>query len=332
MKSFSRLALLLVLCFFTGGKYMFTCGQDIHFTQFDYAPLFLNPANTGNFNGDYRVSGNFRNQWKGSVNPFRTSLISFDKQIYVLNQKIGVGAFFVNDEAGAGKLTYNKLYGSLGYSTIINNNGIGAGLQVGYVFGKVNSWGLFDYGDGTFTAPNGEDLANTNYLDINFGINYKRSFKIFQPEAGLSLLHVNKPTKSFVDDKSEKESMRFMLYSTFKTNINDKIYITPKLLVSSINSNKENIIGAEAGYNIIGVKSTVKRVFCGAYIRNNITGLDALMTQVGTTIGRLDIGISYDIYLSDINKSGNMRAFEVTFIYKSISTILNSYSIPCERY
>jgi type IX secretion system PorP/SprF family membrane protein len=322
----------LVFCCGLSLKFGLITGQDVHFSQFDYDPLFINPANTGDFNGDFRVSGNFRNQSSGSANPYRTELISFDKQVFLLGKKLGIGAFFLNDEAGPGKLTFKKLYASMAYNTIVNNNGIGIGLQTGYVFGKINSWGLFEDESGTFTGPNGEDLSGANYLDINLGLNYKRSIGIFQPEAGVSLSHINKPVKSFEDNKSEKENLKFVIYATVKTTLNDKLSLTPKFYMSSKDATSENIFGAEVNYNMIGYKTTVKKVFCGAYARNNSSGMDAFIAQAGATIGRLDIGFSYDIYLSDVTKSGNKSAFEISFIYKSISTILNSYSIPCERY
>ena len=40
-------------------------GQDTHYTLHDYAPLWLNPANTGSFSGTIRVGGIYRGQWYG---------------------------------------------------------------------------------------------------------------------------------------------------------------------------------------------------------------------------------------------------------------------------
>ena len=40
--------------------------QDPHFSQFYMAPMYLNPAMVGAFDGNYRLSGLFRGQW-GSV-------------------------------------------------------------------------------------------------------------------------------------------------------------------------------------------------------------------------------------------------------------------------
>jgi len=42
--------------------------------------------------------------------------------------------------------------------------------------------------------------------------------------------------------------------------------------------------------------------------------------------------LSYDINVSGLSQSTNVSTFEISLIYKSISTVLNSYSIPCERF
>ena len=36
--------------------------QDVHYSQFNSAALFQNPGNTGLFDGEHRLAGNFRNQ------------------------------------------------------------------------------------------------------------------------------------------------------------------------------------------------------------------------------------------------------------------------------
>ena len=40
-----------------------TNAEDIHFSQYWTAPQLLNPANTGKFNGVFRATFNYRNQW-----------------------------------------------------------------------------------------------------------------------------------------------------------------------------------------------------------------------------------------------------------------------------
>lgn len=320
--------------FFAGFSFQITA-QDVHFAQFDYAPLQINPANTGNFHGDWRLAGNFRNQWQGLSTPFRTAALSLEKQVFVLNQRIGVGLNFLNDESGVAGMTYNKIFGSVGYSRIFNNNLIGIGLQAGYVFGNVNSWSIWNDQTGQFDLPSGEPASGdkTSFLDLNFGVLYKRSIHIFEPEAGLALLHLNKPNKSFYESQDSPEDLKTNVYFTLKTKLNDAIYLTPKFFYTVKKGESASIGGLEAGYNILGNRTTVKRIFGGIYLKNSLAGnMDAFAIQAGTTVRRIDIAINYDLTTSELSNSGNMGAFEIAFIFRSISTVLNSYSIPCERY
>jgi hypothetical protein len=82
------------------------------------SPLTLNPALTGKFNGNFRVAGNYRNQWPEISKAFITSTISFDMPI--LKGKIseldtwGVGVMAMTDKTANGVLTvilfhYNSL-------------------------------------------------------------------------------------------------------------------------------------------------------------------------------------------------------------------------------
>lgn len=45
---------------------------DPHFTQYYVHPAWLNPALTGAFDGDYRASAIYRNQWSNVSGPFST--------------------------------------------------------------------------------------------------------------------------------------------------------------------------------------------------------------------------------------------------------------------
>ena len=56
-------------------------GQDPNFAQFFSSPLNINPALTGNINGDWRVISNFRDQWIGPASPYMTGSISYDRKV-----------------------------------------------------------------------------------------------------------------------------------------------------------------------------------------------------------------------------------------------------------
>ncbi len=314
--------------------------QDIHFTMFNSSPLLLNPANTGNFDGDWRIAGNYRNQWHAISKSFSTASVSFDKQIYFFNQKFSGGAYLVNDESGPLGLTYNKVYASLGYNRIINNNYLNFGLQVGYVHQSYdrnmttpsqwnNTTGNFDPSLPSLEPNEGE---NKSYLDVNIGVLWKRSIGIFDPEAGLALFHINYPNQSFFGDK-EHLPVRYILHARVKTKFNDEIYLMPTLLYMNQKSAAETIVGSSVGMNLFGNRSSVKELTGGVYLRNGFfNSPDAVSLTGGATVGRIEIGLSYDVNISGLSRVTNNRgAFEISFVYRSISTVLNSYSIPCER-
>ncbi len=52
--------------------------QDIHFSQYNQAPLALNPALTGLNACDWRATLNYRNQWASVTIPYVTYAASLD--------------------------------------------------------------------------------------------------------------------------------------------------------------------------------------------------------------------------------------------------------------
>ena len=106
-------AMLFVSCIsFTKLK-----AQDPHFSQFYASPLLLNPALTGAFPGNLRVSGSYREQWPSIMYPFKTGSFSIDANI--LHDKIaegdilGIGLTGIFDNTNNGGLKSNTLSPSL---------------------------------------------------------------------------------------------------------------------------------------------------------------------------------------------------------------------------
>jgi len=330
-QNFSRKLFSVVILFFA-----FQCitGQDINYTLYNYNPLFLNPANTGNFYADWRAAANYRSQWGAIGNAYNTASLSFDKPFYLRKQKLGVGLFVVNDNTGIGGLTFNSIFASLGYEKEVAKNFFNAGLQIGYAFGKVNSWNVWDNQAGDFTGTSTEsDFGeNANYLDINAGLLWKRSIGRYEPEVGVAFAHINSPKKSFYGG-SEKETIRSTFHGKVKIEVSDNLYVLPSVLYFNKNGNNLTIPGANIGYGLLG-SSYVKEIYAGLYLRNGILDkADAFSVLIGASVLNFDITFGYDKNISQFGKSaGNLGAFEISLIYKSISSVLNTYSIPCERF
>ncbi len=59
---------------------------------------------------------------------------------------------------------------------------------------------------------------------------------------------------------------------------------------------------------------------------------DAFIIAGGLRIGRLDFNVAYDTYVSSMKRfNNNVNAFEFVITYNSISSVLNLFTIPCER-
>jgi type IX secretion system PorP/SprF family membrane protein len=314
--------------------------QDVHFTMYNSCPLLLNPANTGVFIGDWRVGINFRNQW-GAIDPFNTEMVSYDSKLYLFNQDFGAGAYVIFDQAGSSSLNTVRVFGSLRYSREINKNFVNLGIQLGYVHQRLGGNQTYpdqynrDNGNFNPDLPSNEPYAGEKhaYLDVNMGLSWKKSINLFEPELGISIFHLNSPNQSFFGGV-DKLPLRFVINSNVKTKLSDEFYVTPSILYNRQKEATETMIGTNLGMNVLGNKSTVKEIFAGIYLRNGIFDKsDAVCVLAGTSIRRLEIALSYDITMSHLKTVTNNRsAFEISIIYRSISTVLNSYSIPCERY
>ncbi len=314
--------------------------QDVHFTMYNSCPLLLNPANTGVFIGDWRLGMNFRNQW-GAIESYNTEMVSFDRKLYLFNQDFGAGAYVIYDQAGSQSLNTFRFYGSLRYSKEINKNSLNLGVQLGFVhqgLGANQTYpDQYDRNSGNFNTDISSNEPHAgdkhSYMDVNLGLLWKKSINILEPEVGMSFFHLNSPNQSFFGGV-DKLPLRFVLHSKVKTKINDDFYFTPSILYNRQKSATETMLGTNIGMNVLGNNSSVKEIFAGLYLRNGIfSKSDALCVLAGTSIRRIEIALSYDITVSELKTVTNNRsAFEISIIYRSISTVLNSYSIPCERY
>lgn len=309
--------------------------QDSHFSLYETSPLFLNAANTGNFTGDWRITGNYRNQWWVIDDAIQTAAISLDRKFYLMNQNLGGGLLFLHDNTGSNGLMYNKLYASLAYNRMFNEHFISAGFQAGIVNASASDeltlpdgW---NPGTGEFDPSDLLEKDKLFYLDINFGALWKKDINIFTPEVGIALAHINYPKYSFLGTH-ESLSMKTSIHAGLNTKLND-IYLKPLLYYNFHRTANNMLFGLNGGKKIRGNKAGVSALHGGVYVRNGITSnIDAIAVHAGASMGRIEMRINYDINISNLSSvTGSQGAFEISFIYRSISTVLNSYSIPCNR-
>jgi len=200
--------------------------QDVHYTLHNYAPLWLNPANTGAFSGSIRAGGVHRGQWFG-INGIQTSNLYADAPLAFGLRKqdwIGVGFSYITDDAGEFDITSNFFGFSGAYHLSLDKkrtNILTLGVQYGSTSYSISpdrilaQQALFDEGIGGLggsvdaelpTMVNGggggggnNNQNNESYNDLNAGVKLKLLLDKKTKntlEAGVSVLHLNAPRRN----------------------------------------------------------------------------------------------------------------------------------------
>jgi type IX secretion system PorP/SprF family membrane protein len=300
---------------------------DPHFTQYYVYPAWLNPALTGAFDGDYRVSGIYRTQWGNISSPFSTPGLAAE---FTTDKNANFGLSVLNQTAGDGGYNYLTAYGSFAYTGVRfganENHRISMGLQIGLIQRRFNpskltfgdQWNpITGYNPGNGTQ---ESFTRTNStaFDAGAGILYYdaqpgQKVNLF---GGFSVSHLTKPTDHFASDGNAKLPMRFTAHAGARITVNEVFSITPNLLYLRQGSASEKMAGA-----YLQMKAAAGTDFMlGANYRFD----DAISPYVGFAHKNLVLGVSYDINASDLGKMvRGSNSFEISLSFigkKSVKT------------
>ena len=300
--------------------------QDPHFSQFFSSPLTLNPAFTGLFDGDFRVAGNFRNQWPTINNAFTTATASVDfsvlKNRLPENDRWGVGMLGLNDQS-ANKILNNSHYSiSTAYHKGLDENGyhqLTIGFQ-GTFTSKVLDVSGADFEDELtalgFTGVTSEVFSNQrvaiNYFDLHTGILYsgttngENNFYL-----GASVYHVNRPNESFMGGNFILEP-RLTIHGGGRIPLGTYRAIHGSLIHQRQGGANETVLGAAMSFNINQDEYNPVDLYAGAWYRLR----DAAIPYVGVEFGSFRVGFSYDVNMSNLRTASQRRGgTELSLIY-----------------
>jgi type IX secretion system PorP/SprF family membrane protein len=331
--------------------------QDQHFTQFYAAPLYLNPALTGTFDGKYRASMIYRDQGRNLLNdPLTTYSAAIDFRFDMANagksgrDAAGLGMVFVNDRSASLNF-YNNIIGISGaYHKSLSRFGeqylsLGGQLSIGQRninYGNINFDDQFNGTDG-FTDPTGEQLPDNNfgYGDVAVGLNYTYApegrFSVF---AGGAMHHVLRPEASFYareEIQEERNSSRlFRKYSAYvnlQYPLSDKVQFSPRALAYLQGPHFALNAGANLRFLMSDVSGTAFHV--GGWVRpvrnsDSKFSPDALILMTGLEYNNFLIGLSYDARLGSLNTTGRrLGALEISLAF--LGNYENS-SVLCPKF
>lgn len=322
----------------------FASAQDIHFSQTQESPLWLNPANAGFFNGYFRAIANYRNQWASMGNPYQTMAISVDAATLKTTRKkayLGAGLFIFNDRAGSAKIGTTQF--QLHINAIVKTSKkskLGGAVYVG-VNQNSAKYASLTYGN-QFTGteidkslPSGETINYTNFTNSDFGagVNYEFSSAnidmvrddIFSIKFGAAVHHINKPVQKFGSGSSYQLPMRFVGNIQARIDFKDtRISVLPSVIYLRQATAQEINVGTHIRYRfkngtkVTGV-DTETGINIGCYYRIN----DAIVPQVNVDMGKYAIGLSYDINVSKYKQvSRSQGGFEIYLKFMTLDDAL----------
>ncbi len=316
--------------------------QDIHFSQFYLSPLNLNPAMTGVFNCEHRLTVNYRNQWAGVIgaNAYNTGSASYDRRIAVgRDDYFGAGVSLYSDVAGSSRFGTSQARVSFAYTKKIGGRRkVGHYLSIGADGGITQrrvsvgelQWptqvtnGQFDP-----TRP-GETINNPDftYADLSGGLFWFSNLGNRKSiHGGVALHHLNQANVSFLG-RQESLLSRLTIHAGGEWPINNKVSLRPDLVFLSQGPHRQINAGTSLRFALgptsRGAQTEELGQFfqIGAWYRlgNNVDG--GIHSDAIILVSRIEfdqgysIGFSYDYNVSQLSAAaaGN-GSFELSFQY-----------------
>jgi type IX secretion system PorP/SprF family membrane protein len=314
------------------------CAQDIHFTQFSYVPIQVNPAQTGLFEGTYRVGGLFRSQWQSTaIKGYQTPAVFADIPISGLRKQdwIGIGIGLYRDRAGFSLLTNTNVGLAAAYHMGLDKKQatvLSFGFQAGLTQRNIDR-GKLVFQDSYFSGQSKDapliDAQNKSYSDINIGVNLRgKPTKTTTYNIGLSVEHILTPKYNLHSTTIAKLPRRINLYGGVDVALNKTLSFNPALIVRSASGNTEIMAQGVAGVKLDPKKDFMIKGGLGYRLG------DAAQLLAGVEYGDIRAGLAYDLTLSQVRNASTQNGFEIAvgYVGKIFKAVKPSKVILCPRY
>lgn len=311
------------------GSYGSTRAQDLQFTQYANAPMTINPALTGVFDGVFRATNNYRSQWASAGNGYKTMQFSADAPLgkaSLDNRYFGVGLVVVQDKAGLAQFKRTLIEGSLSYSSALDfeaRHWISVGFQGGLDNVAADLSGATwdsqwngDSFDPAYGYSEGVQFPTFTYTNLNAGVNY-----LYCPDGvnsasgGVSLSHVGSPNVSFYPPGENPYRQRITLHGSGEIALDDfhETFINPRVLMQFQANHKTILVG---GYykKMLRMRSIytdyMKQMYLnlGAFYRLN----ESIIFASRFDFYNFNLGLSYDFGMGKLAKLISANSWEVS--------------------
>ncbi len=289
----TTIIIIVIILFSFYGSY----AQDVGFSQFYAAPLYLNPALAGQTECG-RISLQYRNQWPAAGNAFRTYKLSYDQHLPGINSGFGFQA--MQDRQGGGVFNRTALAAFFANQVQINHRSIiSAGIKGG-VLQDALYWEALQFPDKLINGTSNErppDASTRISPDLGAGLMFSLDEIMY---AGISADHLNRPRMSLYGQDNRQLSIRWTLHAglnIYTTGSHYQVRDDQSLLI------QPNVLFLQQG-NLrqinAGIYLSRYPFVAGSWFRHTFQTADALQVMIGLTTGRVAVGYSYDITVSGL--------------------------------
>lgn len=278
--------------------------QDVHFTQFNFSPLNVNPANAGLFSGSYRVGGIFRDQAFAISNPSAYKTIHFFVDVTLpwkvrKNDWVGLGINFIQDRSGEISWGGGGFIGQLAYHMVLNpKTTISVGGQYGSAQYNVKSPQKAEAESNI--RGNTQQLMFNNgaqYTDISIGADLTTALGAAKHnlQLGFAANRINRPSVTNLSSGSAQKLGTLLTANIgFTYHLNQKLDLRNNIWVRNLQKSNQAVPQCVASY-LYNVEKKV-RLNAGLGYRFG----DALQFIFGVDIDNLAIGLAFDQTLSSL--------------------------------
>ncbi len=321
--------------------------QDIHFSQFNEAPLLRNPALAGIFTGDFRAQAVYRTQWKSITVPYQTTSLNAEYKMSVGKTEdfITVGAQILYDKAGTIAMTSTHVLPALNYHKSLSDER-NMYLSLGFMGGlvqrrfdrsKVTTNSQFDGTNYNGSLSDGENFDNPSYsyfdgtagMSFNSQIGDNTENNVF---VGIAYHHFNKPSNiSFYGNTKLEMTPKWVYSGGVKLATSEMSYVTIQADYTKQGTHSEMIGGAIYTYKLDDEVDPVYTVSAGAFMRLK----DAFIPVAKLEMRPFAISVSYDANVSKLSGATSGRGgFEMALTYLTFLNKDNTSrdAVRCPRF
>ena len=310
-------------------------GQDIHYSQFGNSPVNLSPGIAGVFGGDMRFAANYRNQWKNVPVPYNTFTGSVENKFYfkdgAYTRFFTGGLLFNYDRQGTLELTSLNIGIPISFTAPLAKNHF-------LTLGVTPSFGQRSFSTNTLTFDNqwvdcifdpanahreNQAFANSSlsYFDISAGLNYRlqSSSRRSKLDFGGSIFHINQPKHNFwaggANSPDVRLSSRINGYALGVLQVASKVDLVTMAQLQKQGTYRELVYGLAGRFHLNTKPNKELALQAGLGFRHRYT--DAIIPQVEVLYRTWQLGLSYDMNLSNFDLATNRRGGpELSLIYR----------------